>query len=282
MSRSSPRPGRGSLPDGAVVEALAGVDVVFPLLHGPFGEDGTVQGLLELADVPYVGAGVTASAVAMDKDLFKAVLRDHGVPVARNLTLRHGDATVNPFSYPVFVKPARLGSSIGISKAHDETELEAAVALAFGHDEKVLVEEFVDGVEIEVGVLGNRDPAVSLPGEIVAHNEWYDYAAKYDAGGMELVVPARIPEKCRARARELAHRLLRCCRVRGDGARGHVREPERRGARQRAQHDPRLHGDERLREALRRQPASTTCRSSSACSEPSALERHARRRPLAF
>jgi D-alanine-D-alanine ligase len=195
----------GRLPGGAVVEALARADVVFPLLHGPFGEDGTVQGLLELAGVPYVGAGVTASAVAMDKDLFKAVLRDRGVPVTRNVTLRPGDATANPFSYPVFVKPARLGSSIGISKAHDHGELETAVALAFCHDEKVLVEEFVDGTEIEVGVLGNRGPAVSLPGEIaVAHNEWYDYQAKYDEGEMELIVPARISDDRRARAQELA------------------------------------------------------------------------------
>jgi D-alanine-D-alanine ligase len=178
---------------------------VFPLLHGPFGEDGTVQGLLELAGIPYVGAGVTASAVAMDKDLFKAVLRDRGIPVARNLTLRPGEEIDSHFSFPVFVKPARLGSSVGISKAHDRAELERAVALAFTHDEKVLVEEFVDGIEIEVGVLGNRDPIASLPGEIlVTEKEWYDYEAKYDEGQMELVVPARISEPQRARASALA------------------------------------------------------------------------------
>ena len=196
---------RAPLPGGAVAAALAGVEVVFPLLHGPFGEDGTVQGLLELAGLPYVGAGVTASAIAMDKDIFKAVLRDRGIPVTRNLTLRPGEPIENRFPFPVFVKPARLGSSVGISKAHDHDELEAAVALAFRHDEKVLVEEYVDGIEIEVGVLGNRDPVASPPGEIrVAGREWYDYEAKYEEGQMELVLPARISEQQRAQARKLA------------------------------------------------------------------------------
>jgi D-alanine-D-alanine ligase len=197
------------LPDRAVAAALAGVDVVFPLLHGPFGEDGTVQGLLELANVPYVGAGVVASALAMDKDLFKCVLRDHGIPVTRNVTLRLGDAAASPFGYPVFVKPARLGSSVGITKAHDGAELEEAVALAFTHDEKVLVEEFVDGIEVEVGVLGNRRPEASVPGEIVvSHNEWYDYDAKYEEGEMELHVPARISREQAERAQELAVRAF--------------------------------------------------------------------------
>src|SRR6202008_4240004 len=145
--------------------AVGTVDVVLPILHGPFGEDGTVQGLLELADVPYVGSGVAGSALAMDKDLFKKVMRDSGIPVARHHTIRHGDSVENPFGYPVFVKPARLGSSVGISKVHDESELAAAVTLAFEHDEKVLVEEFVDGVEVECGVLGNEQPEASLPGE---------------------------------------------------------------------------------------------------------------------
>jgi D-alanine-D-alanine ligase len=172
--------------------ALGSVDVVLPILHGPFGEDGTVQGLLELAGMPYVGAGVAASALCMDKDLFKAVLRDRGILVARNVTLRDGDAPRHPFSYPVFVKPARLGSSVGISKVHSEEELDTAVELARRHDDKVLIEEFVEGTEVECGVLGNRDPIASSVGEIVAHAEWYDYSAKYDEGGMELVVPARI------------------------------------------------------------------------------------------
>ena len=186
--------------------ALGTVDVVLPILHGPFGEDGTVQGLLDLAGVPYVGAGVAASALCMDKDLCKKVLRESGIPVAAHHTIRLGDAVENPYGYPVFVKPARLGSSVGITKAHDEAELEAAVGLARRHDEKVLVEEFVPGTEVEVGVLGNLRPAplASVVGEIVPHAEWYDYAAKYDAGGSDIVVPARIPDAVAARVQALA------------------------------------------------------------------------------
>jgi D-alanine-D-alanine ligase len=175
---------------------LGSVDVVLPILHGPFGEDGTVQGLLELLDVAYVGAGVAASALAMDKDLFKKVMRDSGIPVARHHTIRLGDEISNPFGYPVFVKPARLGSSVGISKVCDESSLAAAVALARRHDEKVLVEEFVEGSEVEVGVLGNRVPApiASLPGAIdTLGHDWYDYASKYDADGMQLVIPPDLP-----------------------------------------------------------------------------------------
>jgi D-alanine-D-alanine ligase len=185
-------------------KALGEIDVVLPILHGPFGEDGTVQGLLELAGVPYVGAGVAASAVCMDKDLFKAVLRDRGIAVAQNVTLRNGDRAEHPFPYPVFVKPARLGSSVGISKVHGQGELEPAVELARRHDDKVLIEEFVDGTEVECGVLGNRDPVASVVGEIVANAEWYDYSAKYDEGGMELVVPARIPPETAERVRAVA------------------------------------------------------------------------------
>ena len=215
------------VPTESVPATLADVDVVIPILHGPFGEDGTVQGLLELAGVPYVGAGVAASALCMDKDLFKSVLRDHGIPVTRNITLRDGDEIQNPFGYPVFVKPARLGSSVGITKAHDDPELEAAVALARRHDDKVLVEEFVGGVEVECGVLGNRNPIASIPGEIVANAEWYDYSAKYDEGGMELVIPPRISEEQIARVQELSVRAFvatECegmaradCFVRADG-----------------------------------------------------------------
>ena len=192
------------IPTAAVPAALGAVDVVLPILHGPFGEDGTVQGLLELASVPYVGSGVTASALCMDKDLFKAVLRDRGILVARSVTLRQGDSTNNPFGYPVFVTPARLGSSVGISKVRSEDELEAAVALARRHDEKVLIEEFQPGVEVEVGVLGNRGPVASAVGEIVAHADWYDFDAKYADGGMELIVPARLPEDVLDRVRDIA------------------------------------------------------------------------------
>lgn len=188
--------------DGA--PAFGAVDVVLPILHGPFGEDGTVQGLLELAGVPYIGAGVTASALCMDKDLFKAVLRDRGITVARSITVRDGDPAENPFGYPVFVKPARLGSSVGITKVASADELEAAVELARAHDDKVLVEEYEPGMEVEVGVLGNTDPIASAVGEIVAHAEWYDYEAKYEEGGMDLVVPARIPDETAERVRRAA------------------------------------------------------------------------------
>jgi D-alanine-D-alanine ligase len=174
----------------AVPATLAEVDVVLPILHGPFGEDGTVQGLLELADVPYVGAGHGASYVCMDKDVFKSVMRDKGIPVTRSVTHREGDELRNPYGYPVFVKPAQLGSSIGITKVREEAELGPAVELALRHGEKALVEEFVEGVEIEVGVLGNREPIASLPGEVVANfADWYDYSSKYDEGGSDLLVP---------------------------------------------------------------------------------------------
>jgi D-alanine-D-alanine ligase len=196
------------VPTGSPPETLGRVDVVLPILHGPFGEDGTVQGLLELAGVPYVGAGVTASALCMDKDLFKSVCRDKGIPVTRSVTVRNGDRPENPFGYPVFVKPARLGSSVGITKVEGEEQLEDAVALARRHDDKVLVEEFVDGVEVECGVLGNREPIASVPGEIVAHGfggvDWYDYSAKYDEGGMDLIIPPRIPQPAIERVQEIS------------------------------------------------------------------------------
>jgi D-alanine-D-alanine ligase len=193
------------IPTNSVPATLGDVDVVLPILHGPFGEDGTVQGLLELAGVPYVGAGVAASALCMDKDLFKKVLRDSGIRVAQHVALRDSGAAENPFGFPVFVKPARLGSSVGITKAHDERELEEAVALAFKHDEKVLVEEFIDGVEVEVGVLGNREPIASIPGQIVPlGHEWYDFASKYEEGGMDLVIPPDLPEETLAEVQRVA------------------------------------------------------------------------------
>jgi D-alanine-D-alanine ligase len=189
------------------VQPFSEVDVVFPVLHGPFGEDGTVQGVLELAGVAYVGAGVTASALCMDKDLFKAVMRDKGIPVVRSVTLRerHRATAENPFGFPVLIKPARLGSSVGISIAKSSEEFSQAVELAFEHDEKILLEEFVAGVEVECSVLGNEEPIASIPGEIVPLvSDWYDFSAKYDEGGMELVVPPRISEQAVRRVQELA------------------------------------------------------------------------------
>jgi D-alanine-D-alanine ligase len=210
----------GSLPvtvtENGDVEPLKGVDVVFPVMHGPFGEDGTVQGLLELAGVAYVGAGVTASALAMDKDLFKSVMRDKGVPVARSLTVRTGEQAHSPTGFPCVVKPARLGSSVGISVVHDEEDFPAAVKLAFAHDEKILVEEFLDGVEVECSVLGNADPIASVPGEIVPlASDWYDYEAKYADGGMELVIPPRVSAESAARVQELAVAAFVACDCEG-------------------------------------------------------------------
>ena len=179
------------VPTEGSAATLGAFDVVLVLLHGPHGEDGTVQGLLELTGIPYVGPGVLASALCMDKDVFKQVMRAQGIPVARHVTLRLGDPVENPYGYPVFVKPARLGSSVGISKVRSADELDGAVALARRHDEKVLVEEFVPGIEVEVAILGNLpSPVASLPGQVLSHfADWYDYASKYDEGGSDLVVP---------------------------------------------------------------------------------------------
>jgi D-alanine-D-alanine ligase len=186
---------------------LLGADVAFPVLHGPFGEDGTVQGFLELAGVAYVGAGVTASALCMDKDLFKAVMRDKGIPVVDSVTVleRHRDQAENPFGFPVVVKPARLGSSVGISIARTPEEFSRALELAFEHDEKVLIEEHCAGIEVECSVLGNESPIASIPGEIVPLvSDWYDFSAKYDEGGMDLIVPPRLDDDAIARVQELA------------------------------------------------------------------------------
>ena len=171
---------------------LLGADAVFPVLHGPFGEDGTVQGLLDLLDVPYVGAGVLASSVSMDKSVFKELMTAHGVPQGDYAVVRAGGPPTT-FGPPAFVKPARLGSSVGISKAVSEVDLDRAIETAFEHDPVVVVERLVEGMEVECSVLGNGDPQASTPGELVINSDWYDYEAKYTDGGMELVVPARTP-----------------------------------------------------------------------------------------
>jgi D-alanine-D-alanine ligase len=191
---------------------LLGTDVVFPVLHGPFGEDGTVQGLLELLDVPYVGAGVMASAVAMDKVVFKELMGRAGVPQVDYAALREGEdtAALACLGLPVFVKPARLGSSVGISKVESAEALPEALRYAFRHDPLVIVEAAASGLEVECSVLGNHEPVASEPGEIVVNTGgWYDYEAKYEPGGMDLVVPARVPPQVRARVRELAVEAFR-------------------------------------------------------------------------
>jgi D-alanine-D-alanine ligase len=159
--------------------AQSHIDVVFPILHGTFGEDGTVQGLLELADLPYVGAGVLASAVSMDKEMMKRVCREQGLPVVEYVVVERGQNTAIDLGFPVFVKPANLGSSVGISKAHDQAELTTALALAAEFDRKVVVERGITGREFECSVLGNQDPQASFPCEIHPSREFYDYEDKY-------------------------------------------------------------------------------------------------------
>jgi D-alanine-D-alanine ligase len=203
-------PASGRLPN-----SLSSVDVVFPVLHGPFGEDGTIQGMLELAGIPYVGSGVLASAVGMDKLTMKKIFAHHGLPQVDWLGLtrkeweKDGSNAVRRIEdllgYPCFVKPANLGSSVGINKARDARELEYALDEAAQLDRRLIVEAGVDAREIEVSVLGNEEAKVSVPGEIVIKkNEFYDYEAKYIEGGMELIVPADIPHETTTELRRIA------------------------------------------------------------------------------
>ncbi len=200
--------------DRAMVTGL-GLDAIFPVLHGPYGEDGTIQGLLELANVPYVGAGVLASALGMDKVLMKAVFAERGLPIVdyvvilRNEWIRDNDAGIarveSRLQPPVFVKPANLGSSVGISKAKTHAELRTAIALAAEFDRKILVEAAVPNArEIECAVLGNDAPEASVPGEILPSHEFYDYEAKYLDGRSELRIPAPLDAKMTAEVRRLA------------------------------------------------------------------------------
>jgi D-alanine-D-alanine ligase len=218
--------------DGATVavepgRGLDGVDVVFPVLHGPFGEDGTLQGLLECLDVPYVGAGVLASAVCMDKVMFKELMAYAGMPQVDYRAVRAVSfasdrarvlADLGVLGLPVFVKPARLGSSVGIVRVSADSELPAALATAFEHDDLAIVEAAARGIEVECSVLGNGDPIASDPGEIVlAAGEagWYDYEAKYTEGGMRLVVPARVPDRVREHIQEMAVKAFQLSRCSG-------------------------------------------------------------------
>ena len=207
---------------GSLTQArtIGHIDVVLPILHGPFGEDGTVQGMLEMVGVPYVGSGVLGAALTMDKDIVKRVLRDVGIVTAQHVTFwsnvehdHEAELASAGIGLPCFVKPARLGSSVGISKVRTHEELGPALELAFRHDRKVLVEEMIEGREVEVGLLGNDDPLASAPGELVVNAEWYDYDAKYLPGGMDLTVPAEIDpvvaEELQRQAR-LAFRVCDC------------------------------------------------------------------------
>jgi D-alanine-D-alanine ligase len=187
-------------------DGLLGCAVAFPALHGPYGEDGTVQGLLDALGVPFVGAGVLASALCMDKVLFKDLMAAAGIPQVDYAGVRPGEdpAALERLGLPLFVKPARLGSSVGISKVTRAEDIPAALGAAFVHDPLVIVEAMAEGMEVECSVLGNEELEASLPGEIVVHADWYDYEAKYQPDGMELVVPARLSEAARERVRQLA------------------------------------------------------------------------------
>jgi D-alanine-D-alanine ligase len=188
--------------DGAGAAGGQKLDVIFPVIHGTFGEDGTMQGLLELAGLPFVGAGVLGSAIGMDKDVAKKLMQVAGIPVVPWIAVQRADWERNPkeirravekkFKYPVFVKPATLGSSVGMTKVHSRAELGPALDLAAEFAVKILVERAVSAREIEVSVLGNHDPKASIPGEILPHREFYDYAAKYLEEGTQLLIPAKL------------------------------------------------------------------------------------------
>ncbi len=200
-------------------------DVVLPILHGPRGEDGTVQGLLELAGIPYVGAGVVGSAVSMDKDVMKRLFRAAGLPVVPHLCVRRKQWKAGPESvqklieesldYPVFVKPANLGSSVGISKVRGRGELNAAMELAAQYDPKIVIEQGVNARELECAVLGNDAPKASVVGEVVAAKEFYDYEAKYADVGSRTIVPAKLEFAVTERVRGLALAAFRACEGRG-------------------------------------------------------------------
>ncbi|MBO0912693.1 MAG: D-alanine--D-alanine ligase [Acidobacteria bacterium] len=216
---SAIRPFQSEAPARLAGDRRINVDVIFPVLHGTFGEDGTIQGLLELADIPYVGAGVLGSAAGMDKDIMKALFRAAGLPIVKHVTVLRSEWEAGPgkiqklvesrLKYPVFVKPANLGSSVGISKAHDRKELGPAIREAAKFDRKIVIEAGVGGKknrarEIEISVLGNEKPQASIPGEIVPGAEFYDYASKYLDEGSRLIIPARLTRAETKRIQELA------------------------------------------------------------------------------
>ena len=205
---------------------ILNVDCIFPILHGKNGEDGTIQGLFELAGIPYVGCSCAASACAMDKEITKRLVAPTGVKQAKFKTIRSLEFLDDPESvtketmayfkeFPLFVKPARAGSSVGISKAKDEASLAAAVAVALLEDDKVIVEEFIDGYEIEVAVIGNEDPVASVPGRIISSNEFYDYKAKYVDNKSELIIPADLPDEVSEEIRDSAIKVYNALGARG-------------------------------------------------------------------
>jgi D-alanine-D-alanine ligase len=196
------------------------LDVIFPILHGPLGEDGTVQGLLKLADVPFVGSGVLGSAVSMDKDVMKRLFRDAGLPIGKFLTFKSREKLPSfteikaALGSPFFVKPANMGSSVGVNKVRSEAEYADAVKEAFEYDVKIIIEEFIPGREIECAVLGNENPIASIPGEVIPAHEFYSYDAKYiDENGARLEIPAKVDAGCQKRIQELSIKVFQtlCC-----------------------------------------------------------------------
>lgn len=216
-------PGGGELVPVGRDEVRGAIDVVFPVLHGTYGEDGAIQGFFDMADLPYVGSGVLGSAVGMDKDIAKKLLRAEGVPVVEWFTLRAGDRAAlahervtAQWGYPVFVKPANMGSSVGVSKVRDATELSAALELAFRFDRKVLIERGLRVREVEVAVLGNDSPEASVAGEIAPTHEFYSYEAKYlDAEGARMKIPAELDDAAMTALREMAVRTFRALELSG-------------------------------------------------------------------
>ena len=214
LSTETSQPVQTGSPWQAHAHSRLTVDVVFPVLHGPYGEDGTVQGLLEMAGVPYVGAGVLASAAGMDKVIMKALFLQQGLPIVQHLVLMRREWDANPegvmdrieasIGYPCFTKPANLGSSVGISKATDRSSLAKALAEAARYDRKLVVEKGIDAREIECSVLGNDDPVASVPGEVVPCNDFYDYRAKYVDEGSQLLIPAPVPPETAEEIRRIA------------------------------------------------------------------------------
>lgn len=200
--------------------AIKKFDVIFPVMHGPFGEDGSMQGLLRLADVPFVGPGVLGSALGMDKDFTKKILRDAGIPIGKFITIKLGDKLnfdkiKKELDLPLFIKPANMGSSVGVSKARNKNEFKKAVNEAFKYDTKIIIEEFIDGREIECAVLGNDIPMVSVSGEIIANQEFYSYDAKYINEGSIAVIPAKIDKKTTKKIQELAIKTFQALNCEG-------------------------------------------------------------------
>ncbi|HWF07209.1 MAG TPA: D-alanine--D-alanine ligase family protein [Bryobacteraceae bacterium] len=221
----------GAWHPGPIVPSPGGnpdIDIVFPVLHGTFGEDGTMQGLFELADLPYVGANVLASAASMDKDVMKRLCRDRGLPIVEYKTVTRAEIEAGPihcdFPFPMFVKPANLGSSVGISKAHDCSELQSSLNLAAQYDRKILIERGIEGREFECAVLGNTDPEASIPCEIVPSREFYDYEDKYELNKARTILPPDLPKNEILEMRRLAVECFKAVGCEGMGRVDFLRE----------------------------------------------------------